>query len=99
VLKTTISRPTVAEVIGGDPSEAVRSDDILRVVRERFVILEQKPMGGTLLSLLFHNIAGNFNEVEPVTKSLLLSFQNFEETLIRENILSPDYVFLVLKKR
>lgn len=98
-LKTTISRPTVAEVIGEDPSEAQRSGDILRVLQERFVILEQKPMGGTLLSLLLHNIAGNFNEDDPLVRSLLLSFQNFEETLIRENVLSPDYVFLVLKRR
>lgn len=97
--KSTIARPTVAEVCREDPSEAERSGEILQVLQERFVILEQKPMGGTILSLLFHDIAGNFDESDPVTRSLLLSFQNFEETLIRENVLSPDYAFIVLRKR
>ncbi len=98
ILKTKIERQTVEYIVFGDPSEAVRSSDIMETIKNRFSIVEYKPMGGTILNLLFHNIAGNFKEDNLLVMSLILSFQKFEETLIKESILPSDFVFLVLKK-
>ena len=98
-LKTSISRPSIKDVENADPSEAVRSGDILGCLERKFTILEYKPMGGTLLNLLFSDIAANFDEKDPDIVSLILSFQKFEETLIEKAIISSDFVFAVLKNK
>jgi SAM-dependent methyltransferase len=98
-LKTVIGRPTVEQVAAADPSEAVRSSEIMPLLRDRFKVLEEKPLGGTILGLLFSGIAGNFDENDPHVRSLILSFQCLEEALITEAVLSADYVFAVAAKR
>jgi len=96
--KTKITRPSPDEVAQGDPSEAVRSSDIMPIVENEFKIIEKKFMGGTLLSLLFHNIAGNFNETDDSDRSIILLMQKIEELALRGSILEPNYIFLVAIK-
>lgn len=96
--KTKITRPSPDEVAQGDPSEAVRSSDIMPIVANEFRIIEKKFMGGTLLSLLFHDIAGNFNETDDSDKSIILLMQKIEELALRESILESNYIFLVAIK-
>jgi hypothetical protein len=45
------SRELMSEV---DPSEAIRSDEIIPLCLERFDLLERKDYGGTLLQMLLH---------------------------------------------
>lgn len=98
VFKDKVRRPAVEDVARADPSEAVRSGDIMTLLCSRFHPVEEKPLGGTLLSLVFDGIAGNFDESNPYIRSLILSFARFEESLIKEGILTKDYVFMVLTK-
>jgi len=98
-LKLAPDYPTAEQVAEADPSEAVRSGEIMEVLRSRFRVIEQKPMCGTLLSLVLEGIAGNFDESDPHIQSLILSLAHFEETLINEGVLSTDYVFAVLGKQ
>ncbi len=98
VIKKTIDKPTIEEVSGGDPSEAIRSSDIIGALRPNFHIIEYKPLGGTILNLLFQKIAGNFNERDAVETSLIKSFQKFEETLIKNSVIPSDFAFIVLSK-
>lgn len=96
--KTTIKKPTVQEVVSFDPSEAVRSGDILDLLYREFRVIEEKPTGGTLIDLVFNQIAGNFNENDDIQRSLILSLQKTEELLLRSKVIKTHYVFLVAKK-
>jgi len=60
-VKVAIHRPTVAEMIATDPSEAVRSGEIEAALRDRFVVKAQWNWGGTVNFLVFQEIAGNFD--------------------------------------
>ena len=71
----------------------------MSILLSRFRIIEEKPLCGTLLSLVFEGIAGNFDESDPHIQSLILSFAHFEEALINEGVLPTDYAFLVLGRR
>ena len=99
VLKQEIARSRIEDVIRADPSEAVRSGDILSMLRERFAVVEEQPMGGTLLSILFQGVAGNFDESRDLDRSLILAFQKMEARLITEKVIPSDYVFMVLRRR
>jgi ubiquinone/menaquinone biosynthesis C-methylase UbiE len=98
-IKTKITRPTIHDVITGDPSEAIRSGEIMELLYQGFDVLEQKPLGGTLLSLLFDGIAGNFDEENPVICSLIRSLQKTEELLITNQVISSDFIFMVLRNK
>src|SRR4030042_3644593 len=90
--KTKITRPSSDDIAQGDPSEAVRSEDIMHIVINEFRIIEKKFMGGTLLSLLLHNIAGNFNERDEADRAIILLMQKIEELVLKESILEPNYI-------
>src|SRR6185503_14217681 len=53
-------RPDLAFMIDHDPSEAVRSEDLLPMIAERFEVMESKKSGGTILMHLLYDIVQNF---------------------------------------
>jgi hypothetical protein len=57
--------PDPVEVARVDPSEAVRSQDILKVVEDYFEFRVLNSCGGSLLQFLLHGIAGNFTPENP----------------------------------
>jgi SAM-dependent methyltransferase len=62
--KRSANLPTERSVIAVDPSEAVRSAEIVPVLQRYFEIVEYKPLGGALLQFLLADIAGNFERDE-----------------------------------
>lgn len=55
-----VVRNTPEQVAAVDPSEAIRSSEIVFVAERYFKIIEFLPYGGTILHMLLHSIAGNF---------------------------------------
>jgi SAM-dependent methyltransferase len=99
-LKTEIARPTVRQMVAADPSEAVRSGEIERLVKARFEILGEWNWGGTLNHLVFHNIAANFDPENEYHRSIVELLIHHENVLIREGFLPSDFkVFLARPKR
>ena len=98
-IKLSIDRKSIDDIIASDPSEAVRSSETMNLLKNNFIVLEQKPHGGTLLNLLFDGIAGNFDETDQNVRTIILLLQKLEEILIREGIISSDFVFTVLKNK
>jgi SAM-dependent methyltransferase len=98
-LKRRIERPSIDEVVRQDPSESIRSGEILQLLHNTFDVLEEKPMGGTLLNLLFDGIAGNFDEQNPHVRAVIKVLQKTEELLIRNGAITSDFIFAVLGKR
>lgn len=96
-LKSEIIRPTPEQVERVDPTESVRSAEILPVFERFFSYDYRAPFGGTLLQFLLSDIAANFDEHSPADCALIDLLVYFEETLIREQVIPSDFVFAILK--
>jgi len=94
-----IGRPTVAEMIEMDPTEAVRSADIMPVLDSFFEIVERKDYGGTLLHLLLTHVMASFDLNDERQASLLRTIFLFERTLIAHKVLPSDFTYVVARPR
>lgn len=92
--KTTANLPTARSVIAVDPSEAVRSAEIVPLLRQHFDILEYKPLGGTILQFLLADIAGNFQQDETGARLLEMLFA-IEDALIDAGHIESDFAYIV----
>lgn len=91
--------PSIREMDAIDPTESVRSDEIILLIKARFSIREQKGFGGTLLQMLLQDIIGNFDPKEPLDAGFLNLLIYIEKLLIRENVLGSDFVSLIAEKK
>ncbi len=82
-----------------DPSEAIRSAEIVKILKDNLVVVEEKEFGGTLLHMLLQDIVGNFNPNDPKDTTVLRLILYLEDLLIKEKILRSDFVFMILKKK
>src|SRR5439155_24554498 len=90
-VKIEVTRPTVQEMVANDPSEAVRSAEIERLVKDRFDVLGEWNWGGTLNHLVFQDIAGNFDVDNAYHRSVIELLIHHENALIREGHLPSDF--------
>lgn len=91
--------PDPVQVAAVDPSEAVRSEEILEIVGHYFDVVECNPAGGTLLQFLLHGIAGNFRPEDPESLAVLDMLIRIEKTLIDVGDLPSDFVLLAARRR
>ena len=98
-LKDEVVRPNEKEVRRVDPSESVRSDEIMGLIEERFEIVYRADFGGTLLQFVLADIAGNFDPADPNDVAMIDLLSLYEQTLIDEGVLPSDFVYLVAKRR
>jgi 2-polyprenyl-3-methyl-5-hydroxy-6-metoxy-1,4-benzoquinol methylase len=81
-----------------DPSEGIRASEIVPLIASRFEIKHFRYIGGTLLFLVFNEIAGNFNEnpaeIMPLVKALI-ALDNF---LIDNKVLPSYHAYLICQK-
>lgn len=96
--KNKVHRPGRLWMQLSDPSEAVESDRILPLIEENFTIVEKKGYGGTILSLLFSEIAHNFMSDDPATKRLLQLCFDIEDALLTTNDIRDDYVMMMCEE-
>lgn len=97
--KLNIFKPSKLRMILHDPSEAVESSNILTYLEEIFEIVETKEYGGTLLMLLFYEIAHNFISNEPEVKHWLKICFEIEDLLLSEKELDSDFAIVVCRKK
>ena len=99
-LKTEVGCPTVRHMLEHDPSEAVRSAEIERLVKARFDVSNEWNWGGTLNHLVFQDIAGNFDSGNAHHRAIVELLIHHENLLIREGLLPSDFkVFLARLQR
>ncbi len=89
----------VPGVLGNDPTEAVRSEDILPAVRQRFRILAERPAGGTIAQIVFDGIMHHFDADDEADARLVKSVLAAEGDLIRTGAIDSDYVLFVARRR
>lgn len=98
-VKREVRRPTLEEMLATDPSEAVRSGEILSVAEAFFEILEVRPYGGTVLQLLLDDIAGNFAGPRGEAARLLEALCELEWALVGSGDLASDFAVVVARPR
>lgn len=100
VVKTSVPRPTVMEMIAADPSEAVRSSEIRHFIDAHFRILEEHDIGGTLFNLIFTaDILNNFSPENPEHRKIVEAVFLRERELIKSGELPSDFKFIIAEKK
>ena len=85
-------------VAAEDPSESVRSAEIVSLLEREFVIVERRDYGGTLLQLVLDRIVGNFEDTEEDRRVLTLLCQA-ERALIQAGELTSDFTLIVARPK
>ncbi|MFA6469626.1 MAG: class I SAM-dependent methyltransferase [Bacteroidota bacterium] len=98
-VKTKEYRPGRLTMYVSDPSEAVESDKIERRLFERFDVIEKKEYGGTLLQLLFKDIAGNFIRNDHKTKELLKEIFTAEDKALSTGDVKSDFALFIARPK
>lgn len=98
-LRTQVGLPDPAEVERVDPSEAIRSQDIPRVVERYFEVLENNAMCGSMMQFMLDGIAGNFREDDPGATAMLELLFRIEECLRAIGVIGTHFVLMVGKPR
>jgi len=98
-IRDSFTPPDPQAVALDDPSESVRSGEIVEIVKRYFTIEEYRPLGGTLLQFLLASIAGNFRTADPMSIRVLEMLFNIEDVLIETGHLTSDFVLIVARPK
>lgn len=82
-----------------DPSEAVRSAEILPILKLFFDVLEFRSYGGAIQHMLLSGMTGNFDEANPDDVALLEMIMLMEEKLEQAGAITADFGVIVCKAR
>jgi SAM-dependent methyltransferase len=97
-LKKQCARPTIESMNTSDPSEAIRSNDILPLVYKMWAVEERVDFGGTIAHMLLDGIISNFSaSQEDVTVLKLIEY--LDDVLIREGVLPSDFTVVAARNR
>lgn len=96
-IKEHVSRPALESMNALDPSEAIRSSEIVPLLSEYFEIVERIDYGGTILHYLLDDIVGNFSDDSEEDMAILKLLCFVEETLINQKVIPSDFAFLVVQ--
>ena len=91
--------PEPEAVVRADPSEAVRSADIVAVISERFDIVARHDCGGSLLHWILGGIAGNFTPQDPASMRCLQILFDAEDVLLESGELTSDFVVIAAQPK
>ena len=89
---------TAEEVATHDPSEAVRSEDIVDVLSETLDLLERRDYGGNILHMGLHNIVGNFATGDPRDEAWLRWLFDAEDRLLGEDGVTSDFTVMIFRR-
>ena len=95
--KNTVRRKSVPEIIAADPSEAVRSGEIVPLLSQYFSVLEVKGYGGAILHELLYDTAGNFREENAGSLEHLRRLFEVEDELTASGKLAHDFAVIIAR--
>lgn len=98
--RTELSRPPIAEVMAIDPSEAVRSEDVLRLLPDYFTIEYLRNFNGTVIHPLYPLLNGSLTNTDsPGFDDIVRKILRLEDFFIRLKVLSSDFVFAICRSK
>lgn len=93
----SFTTPDAELVRKDDPSETVRSNEIIPVLSQKMNLIEDVPLGGNFFQWMFHNVYNSLKDDEG--NKIVESMLETEMKLIKDGSLQSDYVFQVWKQR
>lgn len=81
-----------------DPSEAIRATEIVPLIASRFEVKHFCYLAGTLLLLIFNEIAGNFDAYDGTIMPLVAALIALDNFLVDNKILPSYHVYMVCEK-
>lgn len=98
--RTELMRPVEEAFIAIDPSEAVRSEDVLRCVEERFTIEYRRNFNGTVMHPLYPLLNAEFtNAGDETFDSIIRLVLTLEDELVTAGVLASDFVFAIARSK
>lgn len=95
-----LGRPAVADMMKIDPSEAVRSEDVMRRLPEYFAIEYLRNFNGTIMHQLYPLLDARLtNAGNPGFDSIVRMILWIENSLIRANVLPSDFAFAICRSK
>jgi hypothetical protein len=95
-----LGRPSIPDFIAIDPSEAVRSEDVVRLLPEYFTIEYLRNFNGTVMHPLYPLLdERRTNANDPDFDSIVRMILWIEDFLIRANILPSDFAFAICRSK
>jgi SAM-dependent methyltransferase len=82
-----------------DPSEAVRSSELVSTLKMYFDIVEMRPYGGAIQHMLFSGLIGNFDESNESDIALLRTIATFEELMESAGVIESEFAAIVARPR
>ncbi len=89
--KGRLTRPTIEQMMAADPTEAIRSAEILPLMREHFTVIEERSLGGALLHNVLGDIAQNFRPEDPEDCAVLERFFAIEDAAMADGTIGTDF--------
>jgi len=89
--KAALTRPTIAQMIAIDPTEAVRSAEIMPLMRAHFTVIEERPLGGALLHNVLGDLAQNFRRGDPEDEAVLDRLFAVEDAAMARGEIGTDF--------
>lgn len=81
-----------------DPSEAVRSSEIMPIMERYFQVELYRPYGGAILHFLLSGIAGNFDD-RPEAESLIRLLIMMERQLEDAGVIQSDFAVVIARPK
>lgn len=97
-IKNKELRVDVDALLQLDPSESVRSQDIVPLFKEKLDIIHLAWTGGTILHPLLNQIGSNFEQDEESIAMLKILIM-LERILVEKKAIPSDYIFAMAKKK
>jgi 2-polyprenyl-3-methyl-5-hydroxy-6-metoxy-1,4-benzoquinol methylase len=82
-----------------DPSESVRSDEIMSTLKDHFEVVDYRPYGGAIGHLFFSGIAANFDENNEDHRTIMLLILLIEQLLEKHGVIPSDFAALVARPK
>ncbi|HUP59117.1 MAG TPA: class I SAM-dependent methyltransferase [Thermoanaerobaculia bacterium] len=92
-------RPSVEEMIANDPTEAVRSEEIVGFTERTFEVCERRDLGGTILQHLLYEIAEELRFEVPRERALVELLCAIEAMLVDGGRIGSDFTLLAARKK
>lgn len=89
--KEALRRPTIEEMIAADPSEAVRSAELVGALSPYFDIVEHRPLGGALAHIALGGIAQNFDPASSEDNAILQRLFATEDAAMASGAIGSDF--------
>ncbi|HEX9985770.1 MAG TPA: class I SAM-dependent methyltransferase [Thermoanaerobaculia bacterium] len=98
-LYTRRDRPTVEQMLASDPTEAVRAEELIPFIAQRFEVLDRRDLGGTILQHLLYDLAQNFRFDDPHERAYIELLCTIEAMLVDTGRIPSDFVLMAARKK